>query len=358
MMNGSSTDSARITNMPDISVIVVCYNAIRFINSCFKSLINQDFRDHFEIIFVDNESTDGTLEQVRNFASRYRNVSVVVNTERNIAKSRNMGMAHARYPFVAFIDSDCMAPTDWLSRLAAGYMYFSKKDDKLVGVGGSNIPPAAQSVFYSALNIVLNTFIGSHGSVQGKRFKTDCYVSHLPTVNVMYRKREILRLGFDERLGNIGEDQDLSFRIQKEGFRVMYLADTAVVHYMRDTLCKWIQNMFVYGKGRARLMLKLPEFIEIVLFAPLFLIISVLLIVLAPVSLWFLAPFSFYLLFIFMYSVITAIRSGKPLFFANLFLIYTGTHLSYGVGEWAGLLIYGVRALVKSRKREQVLKRE
>ena len=330
--------------MLDISVIVVCYNSIRFIASCFDSLVNQTYNcDHYEILFVDNQSKDGTLELLHNYALQYPNVRVVVNPVRNIARSRNIGLRQARYPFVAFIDSDCTAYPDWLSRLSDGYSRYADKECKLVGVGGANVPPNGPGWFYPALNIFLNSFLGNHGSVQGKRFQKDCYVPHLPTVNVMYRKKEIIQIGFDETLGNIGEDQDLSFRIQKAGLRVMYLKDAAVVHYMRDTLGKWLQNMFVYGKGRARLVLKHPEMIEFVLFAPLALVLVFILTMFSTVSLWFSAPFLFYLLFVFFYSILIAVDAGKPLFFAKLFVIYSSTHLSYGIGEWYGFIRYAVK---------------
>ncbi|MDZ7724658.1 MAG: glycosyltransferase [candidate division KSB1 bacterium] len=330
-------------NMPRITIVVVCYNAIKTIKACFESLVRQTFRDDlYEIVFVDNQSTDGTLEWLHTNASRHANARVVVNPVRNIAKSRNIGLAEAQSPYVAYIDSDCTAPHNWLKRLAEGYRHYAETDAKLVGVGGANVPPPDQGRFYTTLNIFLNTFLGSHGSVQGKRFESDCYVPHLPTVNVLYRKKEIAALKFDEALGNIGEDQDLSFRLSKAGYRLLYLKDAAVVHFMRDSPGSWMQNMFVYGKGRARLILKHPRFVEPILFAPLLLVICLLAAVFGFLSVWPAVPFLLYCLFVFCYSIFAALKAGKPLYFANLFVIYVATHLSYGIGQGYGFLMHAL----------------
>lgn len=329
--------------MLEITIVVVCYNAIEYITTCVDSLVNQNYeKDLYEILFVDNESTDGTLDKLLQYEkmNSNSNMRVITNPHRNIAKSRNMGLEYAQHPFVAFVDSDCKAPPDWLQHLAAGYTRYSRQNVSLVGVGGSNVPPT-NGMFYSTLHVFLNTFLGNHGSVQGKRIDKDCYVPHLPTVNVMYHKQTILDLGgFDEQLGNIGEDQDLSFRIKRAGYYLLYLKNTAVTHYMRDTYQKWMKNMFVYGKGRARLMLRYPDFVEYVLFFPLLLVLALFLSVFSPLKVWIGVPFFFYLAFMFVYSIIESIKAGKPFYFANLFLIYLITHLSYGIGQGYGLLKY------------------
>jgi len=201
-----------------ISIVVVCYNEKENIAECVESLLAQDYpQGDYEVIVVDNDSTDGTKEIVDKYAGN--RLKLIINPVKGIAESRNIGVDKASFDRVAFIDADCIAPKDWLSLLADGYKTYREANDKLAAVGGSNIPPE-ENLFYRALRVMLETYIGSRGSVQGMVFDSDREVSHLPCVNALYDKSKIREInGFDERFRDIGEDQDLTFRLKKRGFR-------------------------------------------------------------------------------------------------------------------------------------------
>jgi len=325
--------------MLKISVVVVCYNTKSTIESCVKSLAQQDYSNEFyEILFVDNDSTDGTRQVIEKYAQSEPNIRLVINPVLGIAGSRNIGLQQAKYGYVAFTDADCRAPKNWLARLSAGFERHREKHENLVAVGGSNVPPQDHSVFYRTLHVFLNTFLGSHGSVQGKRFDSDKQVPHLPTVNVMYHRDNVLEIeGFDETLGNIGEDQDMSFRLEDAGYKMIYLADIAVEHHMRSTFRSWIKNMFVYGKGRLWLMRKHPRRREIILIFPMLLVIAFLIAIFGVVHPIFSVPFILYFVIVLLSSCIAVIREKKYSLFGNLVFLFITTHVAYGLGEWYGL---------------------
>lgn len=324
--------------MLKVSVIVVVYNAIDNIKECLSSLLNQDVPvESYEILCVDNNSTDGTQEVISNYCEQWENVRLIVNPIRGIAGSRNIGIKNASYDLVAFTDSDCVAPNNWLNKLIDGFETYYAKDRSVAAVGSSNIPPDDQGTLYETLTVFLNTFLGSHGSVQGKRFAEDCYVPHIPTVNVLYDRQKITKVnGFDVTLGNIGEDQDLSYRLEENGFKLVYLRDCAVVHKLRPTIKSWLKNMFTYGKGRTWLMRKHPDKIQLILLAPALLVTFLPLAVLSMFSPLFLLPLM-YFLFIFLISIYECQKVNKLKLVFNLFILYCGTHLAYGSGQWYGL---------------------
>ena len=104
--------------MPNISVVVVCYNAEENVEQCLSSLLNQTYpKDLYEIIFVDNGSTDRTQEIITEYASRFSNLRMVINPTLGIATSRNMSLREAKYDYIASTDSDCIAPEKWLENL-------------------------------------------------------------------------------------------------------------------------------------------------------------------------------------------------------------------------------------------------
>ena len=324
--------------MHNVSVIVVCLNEKNNIGLCIESLIEQEYpAEHYEIIVVDNGSADGTIEIVEKYISAGKNIRLIHNPVIGIAGSRNLGISNAAHDLVAFTDADCIAPKEWLKKLVEGYNKYHAKDKQVAGVGGSNVPPTGSARFYDVLHIFLNTYLGSHGSVQGKRFEQDRPVPHLPTVNILLYKPAVIRTGgFDVTFGNIGEDQDLSFRMQRNGFKYFYIKDAIVFHKLRPTFKKWLQNMFLYGKGRAWVMKKYPGKIEPLLFLPALLVFSLLFIFAAVLSAIFLLPL-LYFIFILAASLYEAAKCKRPDYFFDLFVLFAGTHIDYGAGQWYGL---------------------
>ena len=313
-------------NLPKVTVAVVCLNEEKNIGSCLASLLAQSYpRQKLEILVVDNASEDKTQEIIKNFQQKTKRIRLVVNPRRGIAASRNVAVRNCRSELIAFTDADCLAPKNWLKNLVAGWQKYKKQYPELVAVGGPNYPPKTTK-FYQALGIVLNTYLGSRGSVQGRRYPTDREVGHLPTVNVLYEKKAIEKIGgFDERLGSIIEDEDLSYRLLKKGRKFFYLASAGVVHKMRDNLFAWGKRMVVYGKGRMMFLEKYPERREVVFFLPLVLLLT------APVSFWF------YCLFFGIYSLFLALKNKKPNLAGEIFLIFFLTHWPYAVGELSHL---------------------
>ena len=324
--------------MLDISVCVVVYNAMGHIQECLDSLMALEYpQEHFEVLFIDNNSTDGTKELLQYYDTHYPHVRTLINPVLGIAGSRNLALKRAHFDYVAFTDSDCVVPPNWLSKLANGFEKYSKEEPSLVAVGGSNSPPKHTSLFYDTLDLMLNTFLGSHGSVQGRRFDKDRYVPHIPTVNIMYHKPTVLRAGgFDVTFGNIAEDRDLSYRLEKFGHRFIYLTDTVISHKLRPTWQSWLKNMYVYGKGRMWLMRKHPDKIDVMLFAPVLLIFSMLFPFLSFIAPYFALPL-FYFPCLLAASMMTSLRAKRIVLTPMLFLLYVGTHFAYGLGQIAGL---------------------
>ena len=99
---------------PDFSVLIPVLDEVDYIDECLTSLHQQRFgRDRFEIIVIDNGSTDGTLEHLE----RWPDVTVLHEPTRDPYAARNRGIAAAWGRILAFTDGDCRVPPDWLERL-------------------------------------------------------------------------------------------------------------------------------------------------------------------------------------------------------------------------------------------------
>lgn len=90
----------------DISVIIPVYNVEQYLNKCLDSVINQDF-DSFEIIIVDDGSTDGSLETAKEYEDKYRNkIKLITQTNKGSGGARNTGIEAAQGKYIMFVDSD------------------------------------------------------------------------------------------------------------------------------------------------------------------------------------------------------------------------------------------------------------
>jgi len=123
----------RSKNFPQISVVMAVYNSVNFIDEAIKSILNQTFED-FELIIIDDASTDGSISAINHFAKRDKRIKVIKNKNNlGVAESRNKGLKIARGKYIAITDSDDVCKKE---RLEVEYRYLEKNTDVFL-VGSS-----------------------------------------------------------------------------------------------------------------------------------------------------------------------------------------------------------------------------
>src|SRR5205807_9104763 len=96
------------------SVIIPCLNEEDMIYKCLQSLCLMDYaKDDFEVVIVDNGSTDRTIESARKFVSTL-NLRVETLVDGRVTALRNLGASKAAGKYLAFLDADCIVPREWL----------------------------------------------------------------------------------------------------------------------------------------------------------------------------------------------------------------------------------------------------
>lgn len=94
-------------NFSCVSIIIPVFNAVQFIEEAVKSVVN--FEEVGEVILIEDGGNDGSYEKCKSLELEFEKVQVLVHTDRqNIgaSASRNLGILHAKYPFIAFLDAD------------------------------------------------------------------------------------------------------------------------------------------------------------------------------------------------------------------------------------------------------------
>lgn len=105
-----------MTNEIKISIIIPCYNVEKYLNECLDSLVNQTFKD-FEIICVDDGSSDNTLLILKQYEQKYPYIKVITQENQYAGVARNNGMKHAQGEYLLFLDSDDFFELDMLEKV-------------------------------------------------------------------------------------------------------------------------------------------------------------------------------------------------------------------------------------------------
>ncbi len=228
-------------NWPRMSVVVCTYNGSRTIAQCCAELLNLDYPD-YEIIVVDDGSRDNTASIV----SQY-DVTLIQTENHGLSAARNIGANASTGEIVAYIDDDAWPDPHWLRYLAIAYA-----TGDFAGVGGPNIAPATGSEIADA---VANAPGGPIHVLL-----TDDIAEHIPGCNMSFRKSALKAVGgFDASFRVAGDDVDLCWRIQAEGWKLGFTPAAMVWHHRRSSMRAYLRQQWGYGKAEAMLERKWPE---------------------------------------------------------------------------------------------------
>ena len=118
-----------------LSVIIAAKNEENNLDQLFIALENQNYpKDKFEIIFVDDNSTDGTFARAEEFSNRFHNFHLIKAEQKNLPAKKGaleLGIGLSRFPFLLFTDADCSPQTNWLNTFSEK---FSENFDLMFGL--------------------------------------------------------------------------------------------------------------------------------------------------------------------------------------------------------------------------------
>ncbi|AFZ29511.1 glycosyl transferase family 2 [Gloeocapsa sp. PCC 7428] len=227
--------------LPFISVVVCTYNGARTIRDTLEGLAKLEY-PHFEAIVVNDGSTDSTPE----IASEY-NVRLINIPQGGLSNARNVGMRAAQGEIIAYIDDDAYPDPHWLMYLAYTFVHTS-----YVGVGGPNIAPPGDGAIAEC---VANAPGGPLHVLL-----SDQEAEHIPGCNMAFRKTCLQAIdGFDPQFRTAGDDVDICWRLQQQGWSLGFNPAAVVWHHRRNSVRAYWKQQQGYGKAEALLEQKFPE---------------------------------------------------------------------------------------------------
>lgn len=212
-----------------VSIVVPVYNGLRTIGLCLDAMQQLDYpRQRYEVIVVDNNSSDGTPDVVSTFP-------VKLTHERDVQTSyaaRNTGIRQAQGEIVAFIDADCIVDPQWLRALVEPF-----GDPAVLGVLGkvaSYQPASLVEEFSTQADPLRKQGVGG--------------LLSMITANVAYRRQVLMQVGGFRSELYTGGDVDLGWRVQQlPGSKVCYAPAAVVYHKHRTTLRGLHKQYHRYG---------------------------------------------------------------------------------------------------------------
>ena len=242
------------------SVIVPTYNRLDEIRELIASLEEQSLpKERFEVIIVDDGSTDDTEQFIRKIQSEQKlNLSFHKQDHKGPGPARNTGMEHAKGEYYIFVDSDCIADKNWLAS------YDKALVEPVAGFGGPDKVRADFSPLQKAIDYSMTSFITTGGIRGSSKKKLSKYYPR--SFNMGVHADVVKKIG---GFGTLRHGQDIEFtnRIRKEGETVKVM-DAIVYHKRRTSVRRFYKQVFNWGVARINLYKIDKDMLEAIHFFP------------------------------------------------------------------------------------------
>ncbi|MGD8523207.1 MAG: exopolysaccharide biosynthesis polyprenyl glycosylphosphotransferase, partial [Desulfobacterales bacterium] len=242
--------SQNLEKQTQISVIVPTYNNADILPVCLEALMAQEYpRDEYEIIVVDDGSTDHTPEVVSQFTDRIPAVRYFHQANQGPAAARNNGAKHAVGDIIIFTDDDCVAQPQWINHMSRP---FHKSGDNIAAVKGAY--KTRQSNFIACF--AQKEFESRYRKMQKSR-----HIDFVDTYAAAFKREVFLSLnGFDIRFPEANnEDVEFSYRLAAHSHKIVFNPDAIVYHTHPDTLYKYLKMKFGRAYWRMAVYKSFPE---------------------------------------------------------------------------------------------------
>lgn len=267
------------TSVVDMSIVLVCWNNKAYLDPCLKSLFEGGLRSSFDVVVVDNGSTDGSQQML---AEKYPQVKLIQNTGNvGLGKASNQGIEATTGRYVLLLNNDTLVngpALDVLVEFLDGHPEAGAAAGKLLNPDGSF--QSGYAPFSTLLEeFLIATHIGellwtgypSYGDSNEIRA-----TGWMSSACLLVRRAALDRIGLlDESYFIYGDEADLQYRLNKAGWKVYFLPNSSIVHFGGRSMDRWKRRKMVY-RGKMMFYQKNYGFVSTLLLRTLFFVMSLL----------------------------------------------------------------------------------
>jgi glycosyltransferase involved in cell wall biosynthesis len=243
----------------NFSIIVPVYNRPEELRELLESLSLQTFKNPFEMLVIEDGSTISSKAVVERFAAML-NISYYVKDNTGPGASRNFGMQKAKGDYFIFIDSDCILPPQYLKEIDEAL-----KKEAADCFGGPDTAHTSFSKIQKAINYAMTSFLTT-GGIRGHRRSAVAFQPR--SFNMGISKKAFEKTGGFGKI-HPGEDPELSIRLKKNEFKILFIEKAFVYHKRRISWKKFYQQLYKFGLARAILNQWYPETQKITYWFPI-----------------------------------------------------------------------------------------
>ena len=319
-----------------VSVVVGLLNEEKFLPRLIEDFKKQTYNhNEIELIFIDGMSKDNSwkiLEDFKNSNHDFYDVVLLKNPKVILSAGMNVGIKAAR--------GECILKVDCHSHITENFIENNVKiieeGEDVCGGPRPNIIENADN-FSKTLLLVEENMFGS-GIADYRKKTTKKYVSSV--FQGMYRKSIFDKIGLlDEKVGRV-EDNELHYRIRKNGYKIRYSNDILSYQYTRPTLKRMLKQKYSNGYWIGKVSHIYPKAFSIFHFVPLAFVLAIIfsLCMIPITSIFIILLSSVYFLFTILITIMTIINNEFNITILLMPIILFLIHVYYGVGTLVGLI--------------------
>jgi N-acetylglucosaminyl-diphospho-decaprenol L-rhamnosyltransferase len=235
---------------PTLSIVLVCWNNKAYLDPCLKSLYETGMRNSFDVVVVDNGSTDGSQQML---AEKYPMVKIIQNTSNvGLSKASNQGINATIGRYVLLLNNDTLVNGASFDMMVD----FLEQHSKTGAVGGKLLnPDGSIQACYNHFSTLSEEFLiatrlgeifnpGYPSVIRGDKIHS---VDWLSSACLMVRRRALDQIGLlDEGYFIYGDEADLQYRLKKAGWDIYFLPQATAIHYGGRSMTRWPRRKMVY----------------------------------------------------------------------------------------------------------------
>lgn len=226
-----------LTKNAKVSIIIPVFNKIKLTKTCIESVIKNTKKENYEIIVINNGSTDETEKELESFIKKTTCLQIIKNKENTgFARACNQGVRISKGKYIVFLNNDVEAKKGWLQPL----LETAENDKKVAAVGSKLLFPDgkiqhAGLIFLEdkRLNDKLLCLHLYYKKPSGFKQANQQKVYHALTAACLLVKKDVFKKlgGFNEKYWNGMEDIDFCVKLRKKGYRAVYQPKSVLTHH-------------------------------------------------------------------------------------------------------------------------------
>ncbi|MDM1408187.1 glycosyltransferase [Myroides sp. DF42-4-2] len=323
--------------MIEISIVCPTYNEEKYIHTCIASLVRQDIeKEEIEVIFVDGQSTDKTVEIIKEYQKQHTWIKLLNNPERIVPYAMNYGIQAATSNIVMRIDAH--------SHYADNYVSVLK--NALLKYDATNVGAVCKTdvLNKNAKTLAIREVLSNPFGVGNSLFRIG--VNQITEVDTVpfgcYRKEVFAKYGLYNPKLVRNQDIELNKRIKRDGGKILLIPDTYCTYLARETYQALAKNNYQNGMWNILTVYYTNAMDSLSLrhFIPLLFVLGLIVPFLLSFLWWpfgMLSGLTFVLYFLLVSIISLKAFMSKKINVFYMVLTFFVLHISYGVGSLVGL---------------------